>query len=84
MRRAGKKIVILSDVKAIHLSLPSTVPQTLLAGDQAAGTAAFLAKHAGFMPSLLYRLKTALGALFTFRFKVVAGAVSGRKIDGAS
>ena len=83
-RRAGKKIVILRNITAIHESLASPVAQNLLDGDRAAGTAVFLAKYHGFMVSLLYRLKTALGAIFTFRFGVAAGALSGQKIDGSA
>ena len=58
------------------------MPPGALAGDRAAGTAAFLGKHHGFVSALIYRLKTALMALVTFRFSVLAGAVSGQKIDG--
>jgi N-acetylglucosaminyl-diphospho-decaprenol L-rhamnosyltransferase len=82
MRRAAKKIVILRTVTAIHETLASPVPAGALAGDRAAGTAVFLGKHHGFATGLVYRLKTALGALFTFRFSVLAGVLSGQKIDG--
>jgi hypothetical protein len=82
MRRASKKVVILHSVTAIHESMVSPIPPGALAGDRAAGTAVFLGKHHGFMSALIYRLKTALGALFTFRFSVLASAISGQKIDG--
>jgi len=82
MRRAAKKVVILHSVTAIHENAPSPVPPGLLAGDRVAGTAAFLGKHHGFASALIYRLKTALGALVTFRFSVLGGAISGQKIDG--
>jgi GT2 family glycosyltransferase len=82
MRRASKKVVILHSVTAIHESMASAVPAGTLKGDRAAGTAAFLGKHHGFASSLIYRLKTAVVALFTFRFSVLAGAISGQKIDG--
>jgi N-acetylglucosaminyl-diphospho-decaprenol L-rhamnosyltransferase len=82
MRSANKKVVILHSVTAIHESEASPVPPGALAGDRAAGTAAFLGKHHGFVSALIYRLKTALMALVTFRFSVLAGAVSGQKIDG--
>jgi N-acetylglucosaminyl-diphospho-decaprenol L-rhamnosyltransferase len=82
MRRASKKIVVLRGVTAVHGIEASPVPAGTLAGDRAAGTAAFLGKHHGFVSSLLYRLKTGLGAIFTFRFGVAAGAISGQKIDG--
>src|SRR6185312_5773322 len=82
MKSAGKKVVILHSVTAIHENEPSPVPRGALDGDRAAGTAVFLGKRYGFMSGLLYRIKTALGALFTFRFSVLAGALSGQKIDG--
>jgi N-acetylglucosaminyl-diphospho-decaprenol L-rhamnosyltransferase len=82
MRRAAKKILILRTVTAIHETLASPMPASALEGDRAAGTAVFLGKHHGFVTALVYRLKTALGALFTFRFSVLAGVLSGQKIDG--
>jgi hypothetical protein len=82
MRRAAKKVVILHSVTAIHETEVSPMDAGALAGDRAAGTAAFLGKHHGFMSALVWRLKTGLGALFTFRFSVLAGVISGQKIDG--
>ena len=82
VRRAAKKLVILPAITAIHESLESPMSQGALRGDRAAGTAAFLGKHHGFASSLVYRLKTALIALVSFRFSVLAGVVSGQKIDG--
>jgi hypothetical protein len=84
MKGSGKKVVILPDVPAVHLAEESPVDPATLAGDRVAGTAVFLGKHFGFSASLLYRVKSALGALFTFRFSSLAGAVAGQKIDGAS
>jgi GT2 family glycosyltransferase len=84
MRRAGKKIAVLHSATAIHATAASPIEQSTLEGDRAAGTAGFLAKHHGFISSLLYRIKTALVALFTFRFSVVSGVISGQKIDGTS
>jgi len=82
LRRASKKVVILHSVTAIHENAPSPVPPGMLAGDRAAGTAVFLGKHHGLVSALVYRLKTALGALVTFRFSVLASVLSGQKIDG--
>jgi GT2 family glycosyltransferase len=82
MRRASKKVVILHSVTAIHENMASPAPPGALEGDRAAGTAVFLGKHHGFASGLLYRLKTGLGALLTFRFSVLSGAISGQKIDG--
>jgi hypothetical protein len=80
--RASKKIVVLRNVAAVHEGLKSPVPASMLESDRVAGTAVFLAKHYGFGSSLLYRLKTALGALFTFKFSLLSAAVGGQKIDG--
>jgi hypothetical protein len=82
LRRAAKKVVILHSVTGIHENAPSPVPPGALAGDRAAGTAVFLGKHYGFVSGLIYRLKTALGALVTFRFSVLSSVLSGQKIDG--
>jgi hypothetical protein len=76
-------VVILHTVTAIHEVSPSPVPASTLAGDRAAGTAVYLSKHYGLTNGLLYRVKTAFSALFTLRFSVLAGAISGQKIDGA-
>jgi GT2 family glycosyltransferase len=84
IKRAGKKIVVLKTATAVHEILPSAIPDAMLEGDRAAGTAAFLGKHHGFLASLVYRIKTALAALFTFRFSVLGGVLTGQKIDGGA
>jgi N-acetylglucosaminyl-diphospho-decaprenol L-rhamnosyltransferase len=82
MRRAAKKVVILRSVTAVHEALPSPAPRNLLDADRAAGTAAFIGKHHGFVSGLSYRFATAFSALFALRFSAMAGAISGQKIDG--
>ncbi len=82
LRRASKKIVVRRAIAAIHETEASPMPPDVLEGDRAAGIAVFLSKHYGFFDSLIYRLKTALPALFTLRFQTLAGALSGQKIDG--
>jgi hypothetical protein len=62
--------------------MASAAPSGALEGDRAAGTAVFLGKHHGFVSGLIYRLKTGVVALLTFRFSVLSGAISGQKIDG--
>ena len=84
VRRANRKIVVLRSVTAIHEQLPSPVNKSTLEGDKAAGIAVFLGKHHGFVSGILYRAKAALIGLLTFRFKVLAGVLTGAKIDGAS
>ncbi len=83
VKRANRKLVILREATAIHEQLVSPVSKSTLDGDRTHGIAVFLGKHYGFMTGILYRAKSALAGLFTFRFKVLAGAVSGAKIDGA-
>ncbi|MCU1330175.1 MAG: glycosyltransferase-like protein [Bryobacterales bacterium] len=84
VKRANRKLVILRNVTAIHFWAKSPVKASVLGGDRAHGTAAFLGKHDGVAAGMLYRLKTGLGAVATFRFSVMAGAFSGAKIDGSS
>jgi len=84
VRRANRKTVVLRSVSAVHEGLRSPMSRTALAGDRVAGIAVFLGKHSGLVPGVLYRLKCALSGLFTFRFKVIAGALAGAKIDGSS
>jgi N-acetylglucosaminyl-diphospho-decaprenol L-rhamnosyltransferase len=84
VRRASRKIVILRAVTAVHEGLESPLKKSALEGDRSAGTAVYLGKHYGFMAGMLYRIKAGMGGLVTFRFKVVAGAFSGEKIDGTN
>ena len=49
-----------------------------------AGTAIFIGRHYGFITGMLYRVKAALGGLGGVRFKVIAGALGGVKIDGTN
>ena len=84
IRKANRKLVILREVTAEHKASRSPMKASALEGDRALGTAVYLGKHFGFIAGMLYRLKTGLAALFTFRFKVVTGVFSGVKIDGTS
>ena len=83
VRRAGKKLVILGGVTAVHEGPLSPMRKGQLAGDRADGTAGYLGKNFGFVTGMLHRLKAGLGGLLTFRLGVVAGALAGEKIDGA-
>jgi GT2 family glycosyltransferase len=84
IKKANRKLAILREVTAEHKASRSPMQASALEGDRASGTAVFLGKHFGFMTGMLYRLKTGLAALLTFRFKVVSGVFSGVKIDGTS
>jgi hypothetical protein len=83
VRRANRKLVVLRDVTAVHEQLPSPMSKSTLEGDRTAGTAVFLGKHHGLLAGIGYRLKAAIIGLFTFRFKMLSGALTGTKIDGA-
>jgi N-acetylglucosaminyl-diphospho-decaprenol L-rhamnosyltransferase len=82
VKRSNRKLIVLSDVPAVHYWKESPVKKGALAGDRAVGTAVFLGKQYGFMAGMLYRLKAGLGGLVTFRFGAVAGALGDVKIDG--
>ncbi|MEP6716108.1 MAG: glycosyltransferase [Terriglobia bacterium] len=82
VKRSNRKLVILTDVTAIHEALTSPVKESALEGDRTVGTAVFLGKHYGFGSGLVYRIKATLTGAVTLRFKVVAGAAGGTKIDG--
>jgi GT2 family glycosyltransferase len=84
VKQANRRIAILPDVTAEHEASESPMSKATLDGDRAAGTALFLSRHHGFIAGLLYRIRTGLAALFTFRFKTVSGAFSGAHIDGTS
>ena len=82
IKRASRKLIVLESVEAVHGGLESPMKASALEADRAAGTAAFIGKHHGFVTGILYRLRAGLVGLFTFRFSVVAGALGGTKIDG--
>ncbi len=84
VKKSGKKLVILSNVTALHFAKPSPMKKGALDGDRAVGTAAFLSRNYGFLSGILYRLKMGLAGIFTLRFGLVAGALGDVKIDGAS
>jgi GT2 family glycosyltransferase len=84
VKRASRKLIVLTDLTAVHEPSTSPMKAGSLQGDRAVGTAAFLGKHHGFMTGMLYRLKTGIGAIFTFRFSVVSGVFSDVKIDGTA
>ena len=84
VKRSSRKLVILTDVTALHEPSASPMKAGALAGDRAVGTAVFLGKHHGFMTGMMYRIRTGILAVLTFRFGVAAGAFSDAKIDGTS
>jgi len=96
IRRAGRKILLLDDVRVIQ-SGPADPPRAdergpAFAADAAGGAAAYIAKHFGFGKALVFRLKVILGTLLKtlafqrpgFHLSLLSRLVSGYKIDGRS
>src|SRR5579871_6620865 len=85
IRRAARKTLALPQVTALYTpcSPYSNSAQTILAADRIHGAAVYFGKHYGFLSDLLFRIKSALGALFTLRLGLFAALVSGSKIDGS-
>ncbi|HUJ50063.1 MAG TPA: glycosyltransferase [Bryobacteraceae bacterium] len=85
IRRAGRKLLALPQVTALYTpcSPYSEAAETILAADRVHGAAVYFVKHYGFLTGLMFRIKSALGALFTGRLGLFAALVSGSKIDGS-
>lgn len=80
VRRAGKKILILPDVRALHHGRAATSSE--LENDLHVGAVVFIGKHFGFTTGLKARLAAIFSALLHFRLGLMASLISGRKIDG--
>lgn len=86
VRRAARKVVVFPDLPVLRTKLPlqrSAAAQNLIEADRVHGAAVYFSKHYGFMSGLLFRIKAILKALFSFRFPLLMGLVSGAKIDGS-
>jgi GT2 family glycosyltransferase len=85
IRRAARKTLALPLVTALYTpgSPYSSAADTIFAADRVHGAAVYFGKHYGFATGLLFRIKSALGALFTVRFGLFGALVSGSKIDGS-
>jgi GT2 family glycosyltransferase len=85
IRRVSRKTLALPQVTALYTpgSPYAESARTILAADRVHGAAVFFAKHYGFASGLLFRMKSILKALFTFRLPLFAALISGTKIDGS-
>src|SRR5271156_5073928 len=85
IRRASRKTLALPQVTALYTpgSPYAESARTILAADRIHGAAVFFGKHYGFTTGLLFRIKSILKALFTFRLPLFAALISGGKIDGS-
>lgn len=85
IRRVSRKTIALPQVTALYTpgAAYAESSRTILAADQVHGAAVFFGKHYGFAAGLLFRIKSILKALFTFRLGLFAALLSGGKIDGS-
>jgi GT2 family glycosyltransferase len=85
IRRAARKTLVLPQVTVLYTpcSPYSSAAETILAADRVHGVAVYFGKHYGFLTGLLFRIKSALGALFTMRLGLFGALISGSKIDGS-
>src|SRR5277367_6218257 len=85
IRRAARKTLALPQVTALYTpcSPYSSAADTIFAADRVHGAAVYFGKHYGFATGLLFRIKSALGALFTLHLGLFGALVSGSKIDGS-
>ncbi len=85
IRRSGKKVVAMPQVVCSFTPRPDRFPDAalkVLEADRIAGATRYFKKYYGLFPSLMFRLKTILKALFSFRLGLFAALVAGRKVDG--
>ncbi len=86
IRRANRKTLLAPGIKATFHPEPSPFDHPalhpLVESDWVSGAVTYAGKHFGFATGLAVRAGTALRGLAGFRFAVLSGALSGRKIDG--
>jgi hypothetical protein len=85
IRRVSRKTLVLPQVTALYTPGAGYAEsaRNILAADRIHGAAVFFSKHYGFSAGLLFRIKSILKALFTFRIPLFAALLSGGKIDGS-
>src|SRR3984893_13311170 len=85
IRRSSRKTLALPKVTALYTpgSPYSETSSTILEADRIHGAAVYFGKHFGVVNGFIFRLKSVLKALFTFRLGLFAALVSGSKIDGS-
>ena len=79
IRRAGKKILILPHLRAVHHGGPDS---SLKEADTQIGISSWHSKYYGIAAGVKARIGAALGALGRFHLGAFRNIVSGQKIDG--
>ena len=83
IQNAQRKTVVATNLGAEWHTPEETEPTgTTTVVDRYNSAASYLGKHKGFMAGFGFRLSAALKALFSFRFGLMMGVLSGQKIDG--
>ena len=82
IQNAQRKTVVATKLGAEWHSPEAEEAGTTTIVDRYNSAAGYLGKHTGFMAGLGFRLSAALKALFSFRFGLMSGILSGQKIDG--
>ncbi len=80
-RRAGKTVRIIKSVRAVHAESP-TPASSVSTADREIGTAVFLGKFYGAAAGWKFRIASACGSVFGFRWGIAKNLLSGQKIDG--
>jgi N-acetylglucosaminyl-diphospho-decaprenol L-rhamnosyltransferase len=80
VRRAGKKIRIACNVKALHRV--SGKDTSLMEADRVIGTAIFLGKYYGSLARWKFQILETLKAVFSFRLGLAKHLLSIQKLDG--
>jgi GT2 family glycosyltransferase len=85
IRRASRKTLVLPQVTALYTpnSPYSESSKNILDADRIHGLSIYFSKHYGFLTGLLFRIKSILKALVTFRLSLFIALMSGTKIDGS-
>ncbi len=83
VRRAGKRVLMLPDVRAAWHEPSYAIDSAAYRADEILGAANFIGKHYGFMAGLKIRIGAVLKALVTFQIGLFMNLLSGQKVDGS-
>ena len=82
IQNAQRKTVVATSLGATWMEPEEEAEGTTMVVDRYNSAAGFLGKHHGFAAGLGFRVSAILKALFSFRFGLFSGLLSGQKIDG--
>ena len=85
IKRSGKKVLAMPKVPCGYTPIDVRITEAgarILEADRIAGAARYFKKYFGLIPSLMFRLKTVVKALFSFRLGLLFAVIAGKKVDG--